>query len=52
MKLKKLTLTQYRKQLFKLELKPINNLKDNIKFNQDRNKLLCKFKGWKYIEQP
>ena len=44
--MKQLTLTQYRKKLLKLELKPINSLKDSIKFNKDINKLLCKFKGW------
>jgi|18_taG_2_1085343.scaffolds.fasta_scaffold262777_1 hypothetical protein len=43
---KKLTFTQYKQKLLELELKPINSLKDNIKFNKDRDKLLCKFNGW------
>jgi len=44
--MKRLNLHQYRKKLLELELKPINNLKDNIEFNKNRNKLLCQFKGW------
>ena len=43
---KKLTFTQYKQKLLELELKPINSLKDNIKFNKYRDKLLCKFNGW------
>jgi hypothetical protein len=42
-----MTLKEYRKKLLELELKPITNSKDLEKFNNDRDKLLCKFKGWK-----
>ena len=42
-----MTLKEYRKKLLELELKPITNSEDLKKFNNDRNKLLCKFKGWK-----
>ena len=42
-----MTLKEYRKKLLELELKPITNSEDLKKFNNDRNKLLCKFKCWK-----
>ena len=42
-----MTLKEYRKKLLELELKPITNSKDLEKFNNDRDKLLCEFKGWK-----
>tara|TARA_R100001443_G_scaffold5056_2_gene13763 strand:+ start:557 stop:721 length:165 start_codon:yes stop_codon:yes gene_type:complete len=42
-----MTLKEYRKKLLELELKPITNSKDLKKFNNNRDKLLCEFKGWK-----
>ena len=42
-----MTLEEYRKKLLELELKPITNNKDLKKFNNDRDRLLCEFKGWK-----
>jgi hypothetical protein len=42
-----MTLKEYRKKLLELELKPITNSKDLEKFNNDRDRLLCEFKGWK-----
>ena len=44
--MKQLNLHQYRKKLLELELKPINSLKDNIKFNKNINKLYCQYRGW------
>ena len=41
-----MTLKEYRKKLLELDLKPITNSKDLEKFNNDRDRLLCKFKGW------
>ena len=46
-----MTLKEYRKKLLELELKPITNSKDLEKFNNDRDKLLCEFKGWKINKQ-
>ena len=42
-----MTLKEYRKKLLELELKPITNSEDLKKFNNDRDRLLCEFKGWK-----
>ena len=42
-----MTLKEYRKKLLELEKDFMYGDKDLEKFNNDRDKLLCKFKGWK-----